>query len=656
MLNRVLGRSLILSINSQNNDQQIKSWLKENVIPHLTMDSFVNLTDKIVPQEVQSFCSRGLSFIPNQNSLFDSFKDLFSILHDQENLSMEDTKNCLKKFKNFIPTNTESIMFTIVTKFIKESVGKFIITKADKTAHTVFMKKEDYIQMGYEIIKRFNYKKYEINDKYKALRFIQFSMVSELNKIFDLKWKYKIDLEDCRFFPYLYCLPKINKNKTEWLKDNIPPGRPIIACKNSFFETASKFLNNILKKHVFKENHFIRNSEELTNKLNILHQNVNLDMCKIIVFDIKELYLNIDLEILMKKIRNYLHLKFSLRKINSITNSISRIFYNQFFTFDNNLYKQDNGIYMGNVLSPTLAYLYLLEFDKFIINQNQVKLYVRYIDDVICIVEQNFEFPFHILSNEYNLTFSDLNVGRLVTFLDLTIWINEKNEMDYCTFFKPLHPFNYVHFASWHNVAVKRGIVKSQFLRMLRTNKQNDLKLFFIEMLSRKFLSLGYPLKMIKKVRFEILNNIKKPKIESNLPWTHLKYHPALAKAPKIIYDHFKEIGKENKKNVGFYNPKNQLGFLKPLHPAAEERLERKEEFYKQEFYFENKGLGCYRPEFNIYNTNIKNIEILNQDLRNLFKETISTKLFTNPQVDFEKIVIDSSFLKTVAGYAAKNE
>lgn len=63
-----------------------------------------------------------------------------------------------------------------------------------------------------------------------------------------------------------------------------------------------------------------------------------------------------------------------------------------YFTFENKVYKQTFGQAMGNTSSPLLANRSLNSFEnKITINLKFPKFWCRYVDDILAIVEESFE-------------------------------------------------------------------------------------------------------------------------------------------------------------------------------------------------------------------------------------------------------------------------
>ena len=620
---RVLGRSLSSDVGF--NDYNIPFFIKD-LIPKFQTNSFINLSNIKIPDEVVNYLSRGLTFIPNQGSLYKTYCDLVAILVDDEGFDLDQLFEVFDKMNKTRLNNTTNTMRNEVKSFIQNNKNKIIVTKADKTSHIVVLNVEEYIKMGYDIINRFGFKMYEddLEIKYKQLRALQFRVTLNLNKCFDLKYKSRITLNNCRFLPYLYLLPKTHKEPDSWLIPNeLPNGRPIISCRNAIFSSCSIFLNNKIKDYVFKEKQFIKDSFELTKKICKLHETVDLSNCKLITFDVKELYLNINIIKLLNSFRNFLNNKFNQSQKNALVSALRCILFNQYFLFNNEIYKQSNGIYMGNTISPTLAYLYLIEFDHRVMNDSRVKYYARYIDDVFIITSNDYVFPTDLLK-EYDLGYSDLSEGRIVTFLDLMIWINGKFEIAYSTFFKSTHPFSYIHYASWHPASVKRGIVRSQFIRIIRTNSDIRMRNFYIELLSRKFLLLNYPPKLIKKVKNELFNPHSRRYHDDNEKeinkWKHITYHPVFSNVAPLVYKFMEEHGKERKFRIGFMNANNTEKIISELHPAYSERINRKNAIFNDKYTFESTGPDCYRPFFEEPKRDLRP-GLPSSDLRNAFSE-----------------------------------
>ncbi|KII64307.1 hypothetical protein RF11_06368 [Thelohanellus kitauei] len=233
---------------------------------------------------------------------------------------------------------------------------------------------------------------------------------------------------------------------------------------------------------------------------------------------------------------------------------------------------------MGAPYSPALANIYLLEYDSEVISDKGVIFYRRYIDDVLIILQKGSEVPLSEL-NVLKLKFGDFQRGNVVTFLDLVLW-NHFETIEYATYFKKLHSFNYIHSASWHSWAMKKGMIHSQFLRIIKTNSNSETRDFFIEFLIRKFILCGYSSKLLKQLlnkTLSILNTVgymeSKKLLNKDIHYKHIAYHPSYDRINSKLKDIYNQEEIRCKYNFSYYNQKCVRQILKELHPAYRERV-----------------------------------------------------------------------------------
>ena len=107
--------------------------------------------------------------------------------------------------------------------------------------------------------------------------------------------------------------------------------------------------------------------------------------------------------------------------------------------------------------------------------------------------------------------------------------------LDIRTHYKPTETFQYTHFSSCHPPGVKKGFIKGEALRLLRTNSsktafEEKIKLFQSHLIDR-----GYP---------EGLENRKqallpKPKADKKILPFVTQYHPAVPNVKQILMKHW---------------------------------------------------------------------------------------------------------------------
>ena len=95
------------------------------------------------------------------------------------------------------------------------------------------------------------------------------------------------------------------------------------------------------------------------------------------------------------------------------------------------------------------------------------------------------------------------------TFLDTSIYkgIRFQNDavLDVRTHFKPTETFQYTHFSSSHPPGVKKGFIKGEALRLLRTNSSKELFEETIKNFKSHLIERGYPENLIITTLTEVI-------------------------------------------------------------------------------------------------------------------------------------------------------
>ena len=133
------------------------------------------------------------------------------------------------------------------------------------------------------------------------------------------------------------------------------------------------------------------------------------------------------------------------------------------------------------------------------------------------------------------------------TFLDTNIYKGERfrsnSFLDVRTHFKPTETFQYTHFSSCHPPGVKKGFIKGEALRLLRTNCSKNI---FEEQAQNlkvrvRLRERGYPENLVQRtlseVQFENRNLalLQKPKENKRIVPFVIQYHPAVPNFKQIL-------------------------------------------------------------------------------------------------------------------------
>ena len=132
-----------------------------------------------------------------------------------------------------------------------------------------------------------------------------------------------------------------------------------------------------------------------------------------------------------------------------------------------------------------------------------------------------------------------------INFLDTTVYKGERfhNQgiLDIRTHFKPTETFQYTHFSSCNPHGVRKGLIKGEALRLLRTN--SSAKSFYenIYNFKKRLRARGYPHNLIEKITSEVKFTKQKSALQKNnevrkkiLPFITM-YHPALLNLKNIL-------------------------------------------------------------------------------------------------------------------------
>jgi hypothetical protein len=122
--------------------------------------------------------------------------------------------------------------------------------------------------------------------------------------------------------------------------------------------------------------------------------------------------------------------------------------YNNIFQFGDSWWIQKIGTAMGTPCTCIYATIFFAWFErKHILTKykDNLLLYKRQIDDIFAIWIDTPDKPnqWQNFNNDLNkyckLDWNTEQLSNSITFLDLTIWINQNGKLQYCTFQKPMN-------------------------------------------------------------------------------------------------------------------------------------------------------------------------------------------------------------------------
>jgi len=379
----------------------------------------------------------------------------------------------------------------VVKEFLKDNLSKdlrlalrelgdgqdFIIKPADKGGAIVIMDLDEYKGEAY---RQLNDPKYytELTQPLQPITTIKIRTI--VKNLLDKKYitfkqfgfLYPPEIIRPRLF---YLLPKIHKDRGAWYSDKMPPGRPIVSNCGSESSNIAKYLDTFLIPLSNKHPSYIKNSFDFVNK--IRHSPVE-ELDFLFTADISSLYTNMENVITLQAVRKQFMLNPNPSRPDAILLELLDLILNSNdFNFDDRIFKQVRGCSMGLNCSPSLANIFLIDFDLKAMEGFRIKpqMYFRYLDDIFGNFRgsladfQDYQNYLNSLIPGITLTFT-ISQER-VDFLDTTIF--KFTSFNRCTlqtkvFFKETDSHQLLHTESHHPNHIFNSILYSQILRFKR--------------------------------------------------------------------------------------------------------------------------------------------------------------------------------------------
>ena len=184
------------------------------------------------------------------------------------------------------------------------------------------------------------------------------------------------------------------------------------------------------------------------------------------------------------------------------------------FHFNGKNFLEIHGTAMGTKMAVSFANIFMAAVETEIIERSSKKplIWKRYIDDVFSLWNLNKEeiTAFIELANNYHPTikFTAEISDTEITFLDTCVYkgerFKEESILDVRTHFKPTETFQYTHFTSCHPPGVRKGFIKGEALRLLRTNSSKATFKENITQFKRRLRDRGYPDNLVDKTLSEV--------------------------------------------------------------------------------------------------------------------------------------------------------
>ena len=230
---------------------------------------------------------------------------------------------------------------------------------------------------------------------------------------------------------------------------------------------------------------------------------------------------------------------------------------------------------MGTKTAVSFANIFMAEIETNLILQNNTKprVWKRYIDDVFSLWDCNRNEVERFIeeANSFHPTikFTAEISENQITFLDTVVFKGERfikeSILDIKTHYKPTETFQYTHFTSCHPPGVKRGFIKGEAIRLLRTNSSKTTFEECLTNFKRRLEARGYPKEYIESLLSEVTFDSRQSALKSQkhrtaeriLPFVCFvtTYHPAVNKLKQIVMENWRLIENQPMLKTIFKNP-----------------------------------------------------------------------------------------------------
>lgn len=416
-----------------------------------------------------------------------------------------------------------------------------VINKADKGSKIVVQNKADYVKEGEEHLSD--------PEVYSKLQEDPTSELSEeINRFIkgitrrgllqqQMADYLMLDVENVRT-QRAYFLKKLHKN---------PPGiRPIISGCNGPTEKLSSLIDYFIQPLVQKTKSYIRDSKALVNIIEKLHPPTN---ALLVTIDVKALYPSIPQVEGIRTAGHFIDQAMDSTDELPFTTHIamqimSIVCEHNYFVFNGHAYRQVRGTAMGTKMAPAFAGLFMAKLEEDFLSAEPIQplTWLRYIDDIFCVWPGTREELNTFLTrlNAFHPTISftfDINEDRAV-FLDLEIYKGNRHEdegiLDLKPHFKATNSFMYLHHRSAHPPSTHRGVVKGEYIRILRASSSELTFQLNKEKLKHHFTKRGYSKRTLDRVNLEVpfshreTHLLDKENEDENPPIIQMKYNSRL--------------------------------------------------------------------------------------------------------------------------------
>ena len=291
-------------------------------------------------------------------------------------------------------------------------------------------------------------------------------------------------------------------------------GRPIISGCDGPTERLSAFVDKLLQPIAKEQESYLKDSTDFINFIERTRVPYNAIL---VSMDVTSLYTNIPQEEGIETVCNAYESFYegeSPIPTQYLKRALELILQDNSFQFTGKYYLQTHGTAMGTKMAIAFANIFVGKVESQILERSAIKplAWKRYIDDVFSIWNINKDVVTQFIeqanSHHPTIKFTAEVSDMETTFLDTKVYKGKRfakeSKLDIKTHFKATETFQYRHFSSCHPPGVKKGFIKGDALRLLRTNSSQAAFKTAIKRFKTNLIERGYPETLVSNTLAEI--------------------------------------------------------------------------------------------------------------------------------------------------------
>ena len=309
-------------------------------------------------------------------------------------------------------------------------------------------------------------------------------------------------------------LAKIHKlGKVPYEVNNLPL-RPVISNIGTSTYEISKYLAKTLTP-LTKSVYNIDSTKDFLEKIKTAKIETGY---KMVSLDVVSLFTSVPLDFTINLILDKIYeekrvsTKLSRNELKSLLELCTKRMH---FSFNNDIYKQTNGVAMGSPLGPVLANIFMVELEDSLVPRlsDKMKLWYRYVDDTFTFIKEgDIKYVEEILNNFHrDIQFTnDIEKNDELAFLDVKVIRNLDGSFETDVYRKKTDNSIYINWNSYAPKIWKIGTLKGLVRRAHLICSNETLKEKELKFLKHVFTKInGYPSKIVYKTFKEIEKKIE---------------------------------------------------------------------------------------------------------------------------------------------------